>query len=129
MTKTHSALSTLYYLLLDYLLRIRRQNNSKNHGPSSKTKVAVAASSGSAVPSGQFANMNIAIPQSSGNSSNNAPPISSGRNQKEPGYMQNTHSAQSRNVFVINGNDGPSSRPRSASAGRPSGTHLIENDS
>jgi serine/threonine protein kinase len=119
LTKTHSALSTLYYLLLDHLLEVRRQYRK---GAAAQTKQRGGLSAGitghGAV--NQFNTVNVVIPSSS-SSGGAVRPSSAG---EIPPYMQSTQSKHIRDTIVVGSNpqqgaDGYA-RPRSASAGRPS---------
>ena len=116
LTKTHSALSTLYYLLLDHLLTVRRQYRK---GANPTTKQGTSSASGN--------QLNIVLPSANAISSSGAAsnrPSSAGA---VPKYMQSTQSKDIRDTIVIGTNHQATSgggdgyaRPRSASAGRPS---------
>ena len=120
LTKTHSALSTLYYLLLDHLIEVRRQYRK---GATVTSKRNLSSSAGAGLGSGQF---NVIVPSTNTATSSSAAganrPSSAG---EVPTYMHSTQSKQIRDTIVIGSNpqatggDGYA-RPRSASAGRPS---------
>ena len=144
MTKTHSALTTLYYLLLDYMIEARRKKNNIGNGTYIKSvsaslkhhqnilsrTYAVSDSSNHQVTS-----MNMIIPSSAhGDISNKGNNTSSNHRNSNPAplYMQNTRSAQNRNIIAIssaNTSDGRMNRPRSASAARTSTSHVINRPS
>lgn len=141
MTKTHSALTTLYYLLLDFMIEARRLKNAKVHGNrviSAGSKhhrndlsntTAISESSGH-----QVTNMDVIIPtvQSETPNKGSNTTFNFRKNNVAPLYMQNTRSAQNRNNITTSGAntyDGGMIRPRSASTARVSTGHTMSRPS
>ena len=135
MTKTHSALTTLYYLLLDFKLEAKKLKNNKVHGNyvisvgselhqnSSSKNNAFVESAGH-----QVTNMDIIIPNIHGENRNKGSNTTFNfrKGNATPLYMQNTRSAQNRNNVSANGTNmygGGMNRPRSASATRATTGH------
>ena len=85
LTKTHSALSTFYYLLLDNIIELRKKNSRRNYDNMQRTQIKVNSSLSNP-------NINIMLP-----SNNNVQT----KVNNEPKYMQSTLSKQNRNILNL----------------------------
>ena len=139
LTKTHSALTTLYYLLLNFLMEARRLKNTQIHSNYIKSTSAMSKHQRSillrsnAIVEHRVKNVDVTISSKCHDSTNKVGNMNScpRKINAEPLYMQNTRSAQNRNITIsgTNAHEGGINRPRSASTARASSNHITSRPS